>query len=78
MLFIVMKLSLLVSNIVGGGGGGWGRGFLIPVMPLVFVSKVVCQRMLQLSDPGVPRNFVEDCSFLQNKLTDTLISSGGK
>ena len=38
-----------------------GRGFLIPVMPLVIVSKVACQRMFQLSDPGVPRTFVEDC-----------------
>ena len=25
MLFIVMKLSVLVSNIVGGGGGGGGE-----------------------------------------------------
>ena len=58
MLFIVMKLSLLVSSIVGGG-----RGFLIPMMPLFVVSKVACQRMFQLSDPGVPRTFVEDCSF---------------
>ena len=38
-----------------------GRGFLIPVMPLVIVSKIACQRMFQLSDPGVPRSFVEDC-----------------
>ena len=38
-----------------------GRGFLIPVMPLVIVSKVACQRMFQLSDPVVPRTFVEDC-----------------
>ena len=35
MLFIVTKLSLLVSNIVGG------NGFLIPVMPLV-VFKIAC------------------------------------
>ena len=40
-----------------------GRRFLIPVMPLVIVSKITCQRMFQLSDPGVPRTFVEDCSF---------------
>ena len=38
-----------------------GRGFLIPLMPLVIVSKIACQRMFQLSDPGVPRSFVEDC-----------------
>ena len=36
--------------------GGWG--FLIPVMPLVIVSKIACQRMFQLSDPGVPTTFV--------------------
>ena len=40
-----------------------GRGFLIPVRPLVIVSKIACQRMFQLSDPGVPRTFVEDCRF---------------
>ena len=38
-----------------------GRRFPIPVMPLVIVSKIACQRMFQLSDPGVPRTFVEDC-----------------
>ena len=54
------RLSLLVSNIVGGGGGG--RGFLILVMALVIVSKIAYQCMFQLSDPGVPRTFVEDCS----------------
>ena len=32
-------------------------------MPLVIVSKIACQRMFQLSDPGVPRTFVEDCRF---------------
>ena len=41
-----------------------GRGFLIPLMPLVIVCKIACQRMFQLSDPGVPRTFVEDCSYL--------------
>ena len=40
-----------------------GRGFLIPVMPLVTVSKIAYQRMFQLSDPGVPRTFVEDCRY---------------
>ena len=35
-----------------------GRGSLIPVMPLVIVSKIACQRMFQLSDPGVPTTFV--------------------
>ena len=41
-----------------------GRGFLIPVMPLIIVYKIACQRMFQLSDPGVPRTFVEDCSLI--------------
>ena len=45
--------------------GGWGRGFLIPVLPLVIVSKIAYQRMFQLSDPGVPRTFVEDCRWPQ-------------
>ena len=40
-----------------------GRGFLIPVMPLVIVSKIAYQSMFQLSDPGVPGTFVEDCSY---------------
>ena len=31
------------------------RGFLIPLV-------IACQRMFQLSDPEVPRTFVEDCS----------------
>ena len=44
-----------------------GRGFLIPVMPLVIVSKIACQRMFQLSDPGVPRIFVEDFSHIASK-----------
>ena len=30
------------------------------MMPLVIVFKIACQRMFQLSDPGVPRTFVED------------------
>ena len=42
---------------------GGGRGFLIPVMPLVIVSKIAYQRMSQLSDPGVPRTFVEDSRY---------------
>ena len=44
-----------------------GRGFLIPVMPLVIVSKMACQRMFQLSDPGVPRTLVEDCMCLTRR-----------
>ena len=40
-----------------------GRGFLIPVMPLVIVSKIAYQCMFQLFDPGVPRTFVEDCKY---------------
>ena len=30
-------------------------------MPSVIVSIIACQRTFQLSDPGVPRTFVEDC-----------------
>ena len=37
--------------------------FLIPVMPLVIVSRLACQRMFQLSNPGVARTFIEDCRF---------------
>ena len=32
-------------------------------MSLVIASKIACQRMFQLSDPGVPRTFVEDCRY---------------
>ena len=63
MLFIVMKLSLHVSNVVGG------KGIPYPVMPLVIVSKIACQRMFQLSDPGVLRTFVEDCRYFGNRIT---------
>ena len=49
---------------------GLGRGFLIPVMPLVIVSKIVCQRMFQLSDPSLPRTFVEDCSFSNERFSN--------
>ena len=59
MLFIVMKIVIARFQHCQGG-----RGFLIPVMPLVIVSKIAYQRMFQLSDPGVPRNFVEDCSYI--------------
>ena len=69
-LFIVTMLLLLVSNIER-------KGPLIPVMPLVIVSKIACQRVFQLSDVGMPRTFVEDCrqsegfgthgSFIANK-----------
>ena len=27
-----------------------------------YCFQIACQRMLQLSDPGVPRTFVKDCS----------------
>ena len=60
MLFIVMKIVIARFQHCRGGGGG-GRGFLIPVMSLVIVSKIAYQRKFQLSDPGVPRTFVEDC-----------------
>ena len=39
-----------------------GRGFPIPVMSLLIVSKIVCQHIFMLSDPAVPRTFVVDCS----------------
>ena len=39
----------------------------MPVMSLVFVSKKACQHIFVLSDPGVPRTFVGDCS-LQRRL----------
>lgn len=44
---------LLVSNIVGEG-----EGLPIRVMSLVIVSKIACQRIFVLSDPGVQRTFV--------------------
>ena len=46
-----------------------GRGFLIPLMPLVIASKIAYQRMFQLFDPGVPRTFVEDCRWLSKRST---------
>ena len=58
MLFIVMKIVIARFQHCRGG-----RGFLIPVVPLVIVSKIAYQRMFQLFDPGVPRTFVEDCSY---------------
>ena len=61
MLFIVLNSSLLVSNIVWGGGG---RGVPIPVMSLLTVSKIIAsQRIFILFDSGVPRTFVVDCSI---------------
>ena len=56
MLFIVMKIVIARFQHCRGG-----RGLLIPVIPLVIVSKIAYQRMSQLPDPGVPRTFVEDC-----------------
>lgn len=41
------------------------RGFTIPVMLLVIVSKIACQRNFVLSDPGVPRTFVRDCKLIE-------------
>ena len=43
-----------------------GRGFPIAVMLLVIVSKIACQHIFVLSDPGVPRTFVGDCKYLWN------------
>ena len=43
-----------------------GRGFPTPVMSSLILSKIACQRtrrIFMLSDPGVPRTFVVDCSF---------------
>ena len=58
MLFIVMNSSLLVYNIVWGGGG-------VPILVMSFgiVSKIPCEHIFVLSDPGVPRTFVMDCSL---------------
>ena len=63
MLFIVMKLTLSIHP--------WQRDFIVRSQHcrreggslFVIVSKIACQGMFQLSDPGVPRTFVEDCSF---------------
>lgn len=64
MLLSVLKLSLLVyNNVEGGGEGGWGRLLPILVMPLDIVPKIPRQCIFVLSDPGVPRTFVVDCSF---------------
>ena len=63
MLFMVMNPSLLVSIARGDGG----RGFPTPVMSSQILSKIACQRIFMLSDPGVPRTFVVDCSFLKDQ-----------
>jgi len=39
-----------------------GMGFPIPAMPLLIVSKMACQHIFMLSDSGVPRTLVVDCS----------------
>jgi len=39
-----------------------GAGVPIPVMSLLIVSKIACQRIFMLSDSGVPRTFVVDCN----------------
>ena len=56
MLFIVIKSSLPVSNIVRGKGAPFSTDVI------TFVSKIACQRIFMQSDPGVPRTSVEDCS----------------
>ena len=67
MLFIAIarfvNSSLLVSNIVLGG-----CGVSIPVMSLLIVSKIACQRIFMLSDSGVPRTSV-DCSYMPGRIT---------
>ena len=76
MLFIVMKLSLLVYNIVGWGGEGEGeRGLPIPAMQLGIVPRP-CQRIFVLSDPGVPRTFVVDCRSAWTPKSCVLLSGG--
>ena len=61
MLFIVLNSSLLVSNIVWGGGGG-GGSYSSDVMTDCF-QIIASQRIFILSDSGVPRTFVVDCSM---------------
>ena len=58
MLFIAMKLSLLIYNIVGG------KGVAFLVMSLGIVPQIPSQCVSVPSDPGVPRTFVMDCSNL--------------
>ena len=56
MLLIVMKSSLPVYNIVGGGGGVGGEE--VPYFNDVIrycPQNTPCQRIFVLSDPGVPR-----------------------
>ena len=53
----------------GGGGGGEGSGFPILKMQLGIVSKIPCQRIVVLTDPGVQRTFVEDCISCEYKAT---------
>ena len=55
MLFIAMKLSLLVYNIVGVEGVAYSSDVIR------FVSQIPGQRIFVQSDPGVPRTFVMDC-----------------
>ena len=42
-------------------------------MSLVIVSKIACQRIFVLSDPGVPRTFVEDCRLVSSLLYGTRV-----
>jgi len=51
----------------GGGGGGERRGFPLLMMSLGIIPKMPWQRIL-LSDPGVPRTFVENCRSLADSV----------
>ena len=55
---VVYRDEVAIARFQHCQGGRWLR---IPVMPLLIVSKIACQRMFQLSNPGVARTFVEDC-----------------
>ena len=57
MLFIMMKLSLLATTLLGGRGGEGVVYFSDDI------TKIPCHSGFMLSDPGVPRNFVIDCSL---------------
>ena len=41
-----------------------GKGVPIPVISLMIFYEIACQRIFMLSDSGVPRTFVGDCSTL--------------
>ena len=56
-------LKIVIARFQHCRGGG-GKGVPLSSDALLIVSKIAYQRMFQLSDPGVPRTFVEDCSSL--------------